>query len=105
MDERGRDRNRRHGRHGVLPHDHIRVNIGNKQRYTLAEQKVKMSRVHDALRRAEQAGLAPEEPAAAPPPRVEEPRSVEFIPVNGGPTALPPIRLNLSAGMLNDVLK
>jgi protein-tyrosine kinase len=64
-----------------------------------------MSRVHDALRRAEQAGLAPEEPAAAPPPRVEEPRSVEFIPVNGGPTALPPIRLNLSAGMLNDVLK
>jgi protein-tyrosine kinase len=61
-----------------------------------------MSRVHDALRRAEQAGLAPEEPVAAP-IRVEEPPRVEFIPVNGGPTVLPPIRLNLSPGMLNEV--
>src|ERR1700754_3511223 len=70
-----------------------------------------MSRVHDALRRAEQAGFAPEEipsPASTrmmEEPRLVEPRPVEFIPVNGGPAPLPPARLNLSVGMLNEVAK
>src|SRR5262249_22818010 len=64
-----------------------------------------MSRVHDALRRAGQAGFTPVDPAPGPAPVVEEPRSAEFIPVQGGPTALPPIRLNLSPGMLGEVVK
>src|ERR1051325_452633 len=71
-----------------------------------------MSRVHDALRRAEQAGVAPEEPvAAAPtaPPRSEERHLPEFLPMNGGTNGgigpLPPIRLNLHPGLLDDVLK
>src|SRR6266516_2599015 len=64
-----------------------------------------MSRVHDALRRAEQAGLAPEELAVPSAPR-EEPRPAGFLPVNGnGHTTLPPVRLNLHAGMLNDAPK
>jgi protein-tyrosine kinase len=62
-----------------------------------------MSRVHDALRRAEQAGLTPEEMPAAPSRLEEPPRQVEYIPVNGGLAALPPVRLNLHAGMLNEV--
>src|ERR1051325_9870101 len=71
-----------------------------------------MSRVHDALRRAEQAGVAPEEPVAvAPPtpPRSEEHRLPEFLPMNGGTNGgigpLPPIRLNLHPGLVDDVLK
>ena len=59
-----------------------------------------MSRVHDALRRAEEAGMAPEEtlaPSHAP---------VEYLTVNGGQNggaALPPLRLNLHPGMLGEV--
>src|SRR5262245_33031245 len=64
-----------------------------------------MRRVHEALRRAGQAGFTPVEPAPAPTRVMEEPRSAEFIPVKGGPTVLPPIRLNLSPGMLGEVVK
>lgn len=66
-----------------------------------------MSRVHDALRRAELAGMAPPEPppAAIPITPPEEPRRLEYLPVNGGATALPPIRLNLSPAMLGEVAK
>jgi receptor protein-tyrosine kinase len=59
-----------------------------------------MSRVHDALRRAEEAGLATEEFGSSS-VRTEEARHT-----NGNRTAtLPPVRLNLLPGMLNDVLK
>jgi protein-tyrosine kinase len=56
-----------------------------------------MSRVHDALRRAELAGLATESPE---PPRQE----IRHEPVNGAsvPT-LPPVRLNIHPGMLSEV--
>jgi protein-tyrosine kinase len=59
-----------------------------------------MSRVHDALRRAENGGLPPDgaPPATLPP----EPRSPEFLPVNHSPVTLPPIRLNIHPGMLGD---
>ena len=59
-----------------------------------------MSRVHDALRRAENGGLPQDgaPPATVPP----EPRGPEFLPVNHSPATLPPIRLNIHAGMLGD---
>jgi receptor protein-tyrosine kinase len=58
-----------------------------------------MSRVHDALRRAE--GVLPEE--AAPPASLPtEPRGPEFLKVNHSPAVLPAIRLNIHAGMLAD---
>jgi len=61
-----------------------------------------MSRVHDALRRAEEAGLPPQEYGNGS-VRTEEVRSSEFGPVNGHrAAALPPVRLNLHPGMLND---
>ena len=58
-----------------------------------------MSRVHDALRRAEQAGLAARR--ARSPPRLE-------MPVTSRSTArripsLPPVRLNIHPGMLSEV--
>jgi len=59
-----------------------------------------MSRVHDALRRAEGGGVQPmEEPILTATP---EPRSPEFLHVGNSPAALPPIRLNIHAGMLAD---
>jgi receptor protein-tyrosine kinase len=59
-----------------------------------------MSRVHDALRRAENGGLSQEgTPLTTLPP---EPRSPEFLQVNHSPATLPPIRLNIHAGMLGD---
>jgi len=63
-----------------------------------------MSRVHDALRRAEQGGLPYRE--TAPPPPAEEPsrRAPELTPVNGTvPGVLPPVRLNIHPGMLSEV--
>ena len=60
-----------------------------------------MSRVHDALRRAEMGDLQPDEaPAAAVPDPV---RTTEFLPVNG-PVAgtAAPVRLNIHPGMLGD---
>jgi len=60
-----------------------------------------MSRVHDALRRAEMGDLRPDEaPAAAVP---EPLRTPEFLPVNG-PVAgtAAPVRLNIHPGMLGD---
>jgi protein-tyrosine kinase len=57
-----------------------------------------MSRVHDALRRAEQAGLSTESPEA--PPRLEmrhEPSNGTSIP------SLPPVRLNIHSGLLSEV--
>src|SRR3982751_2971929 len=64
-----------------------------------------MSRVHDALRRAEN-GAAMETAAGsmAPPVLVSEPpaRGPEFLPVGTPPAALPPVRLNIHAGMLGD---
>ena len=58
-----------------------------------------MSRVHDALRRAEQSGLPPDEPQ----PRPVDARTPEFLPVNGAPMAGPPVRLNIQSAMLADV--
>jgi protein-tyrosine kinase len=57
-----------------------------------------MSRVHDALRRAERGGPAPGDT----PPVVTAYRKPEMIPVNGAAAALPPVRLNLHTGMLGD---
>ncbi|HTS26924.1 MAG TPA: CpsD/CapB family tyrosine-protein kinase [Bryobacteraceae bacterium] len=61
-----------------------------------------MSRVHDALRRAENGGAPPLEtpPVTTLPP--EPPRAnPEFLRVNS-PAALPPVRLNIHPGMLAD---
>ncbi|HLK62549.1 MAG TPA: CpsD/CapB family tyrosine-protein kinase [Bryobacteraceae bacterium] len=59
-----------------------------------------MSRVHDALRRAEN-GALPED--AAPVTTLPtEPRNPEFLKVNHAPSVLTPIRLNINAGMLAD---
>jgi receptor protein-tyrosine kinase len=54
-----------------------------------------MSRVHEALRRAEQGGFVPEDGAGP-----VEPRSPAFLPVNGSPAAASQVRLNLQPGML-----
>jgi len=60
-----------------------------------------MSRVHDALRRAEMGDLRPDEAPAATLP--EPVRTPEFLPVNG-PVAgtAAPVRLNIHPGMLGD---
>src|SRR6266496_3885158 len=60
-----------------------------------------MSRVHDALRRAEQTGLAPGE---SPLPRPADAHGPEFLTVNGGNNGAPPVRLNLQPSMLSDVV-
>ena len=58
-----------------------------------------MSRVHDALRRAEQGVPLPDEtPVSVSAAEVASP---EFMPVNGG--AIPAVRLNIHAGMLGEV--
>jgi protein-tyrosine kinase len=57
-----------------------------------------MSRVHDALRRAEQAGTGPGDGPALK----TVGRSPEFLPVDGPQANLPPVRLNIHAGMLGD---
>jgi len=57
-----------------------------------------MSRVHDALRRAEVGGGAATDPTQSP-ARPEMP--LEFLPV--GPGAAPTVRLNIHPGMLADV--
>jgi receptor protein-tyrosine kinase len=55
-----------------------------------------MSRVHDALRRAELGDVRPDE---APEPV----RTPEFLPVNGPPAAAAtPVRLNIHPGMLGE---
>jgi protein-tyrosine kinase len=64
-----------------------------------------MSRVHDALRRAEGGAAinegAGEAVAAAP---VEDRRAPEFLPINGGVgTVAPPVHLNLQPQLLNEV--
>lgn len=68
-----------------------------------------MSRVHDALRRAEQGAELPEEmqPAAGeetpppPPSRVPEPpRTPEFLAIRAGTAAAAPVRLNIHPGLL-----
>jgi len=56
-----------------------------------------MSRVHDALRRAEQGGPAPGHDS----PRKPADRGSEFPPPGGPQGNLPPVRLNIHAGMLN----
>ena len=69
-----------------------------------------MSRVHDALRRAEQ-GVPYQDSGPTPPPAaVEEPqppprRPPELTPstLNGSPGSLPPVRLNIHPGMLAEV--
>jgi protein-tyrosine kinase len=64
-----------------------------------------MSRVHDALRRAEQGGL-PYRETVPPPPVEDQKRQVpELTPVNGAlqGSSLPPVRLNIHPGMLGEV--
>jgi receptor protein-tyrosine kinase len=61
----------------------------------LASLEKEMSRVHDALRRAEMGGS----PIEQPPARPESP--LEFLPVSLG--AAPTVRLNIHPGMLADV--
>ena len=59
-----------------------------------------MSRVHDALRRAEMGDLRTDE---APTMTVPEPvRAPEFLPVNGPLAGTAPVRLNIHPGMLSD---
>ena len=63
-----------------------------------------MSRVHDALRRAEESARSSEEiiSAAAPlPPTVEE--TAAPAPLGGRAVAVPPVRLNIHPGMLGEV--
>ena len=62
-----------------------------------------MSRVHDALRRAENGGVAETATPLMPPPiLVPEQRGPEFLPLGNSPAALPTVRLNIHAGMLGD---
>jgi len=72
-----------------------------------------MSRVHDALRRAEMGNSQPEQsdPSLQPVAVQPEPPASEMIPLNGGAgqsngrlAAQPAIRLNLHPGMLSEVL-
>ncbi len=60
-----------------------------------------MSRVHDALRRAELAGMGAGEPVTEE--RAMAARAAESAGSSGAPTALPPVRLNLHATMLSEV--
>jgi len=62
-----------------------------------------MSRVHDALRRAEEGGYLPDPaPAGAEgPPAAERPAG--YPPLNGSTTATPPVRLNIDAATLAEV--
>ena len=70
-----------------------------------------MSRVHDALRRAEMAGMMPPEEPPAPPAAAAEVAQVNPDlrppdgPVNGAAAASPagPLRLNIHSGMLSEV--
>jgi protein-tyrosine kinase len=68
-----------------------------------------MSRVHDALRRAEQAGVLPTEaPYQAPePPRAPDPPPAYQAPVafshSPSTVKLPPLKLNLSPSLLDQV--
>ena len=62
-----------------------------------------MSRVHDALRRAELGSPFPDEgPQPQPQTPAEGIRGPEYLPVNGGPTA-PIVDLNLNPAILGDV--
>ena len=60
-----------------------------------------MSRVHDALRRAELAGIGGQE--SAPEERVFAARAPESVAAGAVHSPLPPIRLNLNAGLLSEV--
>ena len=63
-----------------------------------------MSRVHDALRRAEQGGFTPDDmPPLKTQPLKTTARGPEFIPVTGPAPNAPPVRLNLQPGMLGEV--
>ena len=63
-----------------------------------------MSRVHDALRRAEGAAAVNETPIETAPPQVEPRHTPEFLPVNGAAgTATPPVWLNIHPDMLGEV--
>ena len=62
-----------------------------------------MSRVHDALRRAEEGGYLP---APAPAGAEEQPateRPAGYPPLNGSTTATPPVRLDINAATLAEV--
>jgi len=63
-----------------------------------------MSRVHDALRRAEMGDVRPDDVPVATVP--EPVRTPEFLPLNGptaaAATAAAPVRLNIHPGMLGD---
>src|ERR1035438_6944707 len=57
-----------------------------------------MSRVHDALRRAEQGGT----PAGEQPEPASPAPALEYLPLN--PAAAPGVRLNIHPGMLQEVV-
>ena len=63
-----------------------------------------MSRVHDALRRAEEAGLWAKESAAGE-PLAAAARAPSSAPGGDAPAPLPPIRLNLQSAMLDNVVQ
>ena len=60
-----------------------------------------MSRVHDALRRAELAAIGAQE--SVPAERAFAARAPESVTAGGVHTPLPPVRLNLDAGLLSEV--
>ncbi len=61
-----------------------------------------MSRVHDALRRAEEAGYPAAEPRALA--RAVDSQAPPFLPVNGGHSAPAPVSLNIQPGMLSEAM-
>jgi len=64
-----------------------------------------MSRVHDALRRAEGGAALNETPMEVAPPPVPERRNPEFLPINGAAgTSVTPVRLDIHPDMLDEVL-
>ena len=60
-----------------------------------------MSRVHDALRRAEQGAASPEE--GSPAPQADQIRGPEYLPMHAGVVASPAGRLSLTPAMLAEV--
>src|SRR6478735_12301327 len=98
------------GHHRLYPDDGLDVlslfrDVMEDRRATSGNKL--MSRVHDALRRAEQSALSSEESAAVLAPPEEIIAAPETVSANGravATNAAPPVlRLNIHPGMLSDV--